>query len=155
MAAPSILHKVFVYGTLKRGEPNHQWFSMDQEGHYKYLYDAKTVEKFPLIIGTKYNIPFILYSPGNGNHVQGEVYQIDNKVLAKLDTLEDHPNYYIRDLYDVESLNETREKTKAWIYVIKNFKKDLLNQPFYESYSNSGSHGKRYMESEDSSLDDL
>lgn len=64
MAAPSTLYKVFVYGTLKRGEPNHQWFGKDQKGHYKFLYDAKTIEKFPLIIGTKYNIPLILHSPG-------------------------------------------------------------------------------------------
>lgn len=58
------LHKVFVYGTLKRGEPNHQWFSKDQGGYFKFLGEAQTVEKYPLIIGTKYNIPFLLYSPG-------------------------------------------------------------------------------------------
>lgn len=66
--------------------------------------------------------------------------------MAKLDILEDHPNYYIRDLYDIEASNETHEKIKAWIYVIRNFRKELLNQPFYESYSNSGNHEKRYME---------
>lgn len=64
MGESRILHKVFVYGTLKRGEPNHNWFSKNTEGYYKFLYDAKTKEKFPLIIATKYNIPFILYSPG-------------------------------------------------------------------------------------------
>lgn len=58
------LHKVFVYGTLKKGEPNHPWFSKDNRGYYKYLYEAKTKDKFPLIIGTQYNIPFLLYSPG-------------------------------------------------------------------------------------------
>lgn len=58
------LHKVFVYGTLKQGEPNHGWFSKHENGYYKFLCNAKTVEKYPLIIGTKYNIPFLLYSPG-------------------------------------------------------------------------------------------
>lgn len=58
------LHKVFVYGTLKRGEPNHGWFSKHENGYHKFLCNAKTVEKYPLIIGTKYNIPFLLYSPG-------------------------------------------------------------------------------------------
>lgn len=57
------MHKVFVYGTLKKGEPNYSWFSKEKTGHYKFLYEAKTKEKFPLIIGTKYNIPFLLYSP--------------------------------------------------------------------------------------------
>lgn len=58
------LHKVFVYGTLKRGEPNHNWFSKDSTGHYRLICEAKTVDKYPLIIGTEYNIPFLLYSPG-------------------------------------------------------------------------------------------
>ncbi|KAJ8934602.1 hypothetical protein NQ318_002946 [Aromia moschata] len=98
------LHKVFVYGTLKKGEPNHQWFSKDQTGYHKYLYNAKTTEKYPLIIGTKYNIPFLLNSPGNGTHVEGEVYEVDDKVLANLDVLEDHPNYYVRQLRDVRPL---------------------------------------------------
>jgi hypothetical protein len=53
-----------VYGTLKRGEPNHNWFSKDSTGHYRLICEAKTVDKYPLIIGTEYNIPFLLYSPG-------------------------------------------------------------------------------------------
>lgn len=59
------LHKVFVYGTLKKEEPNHSWFSKEKGGYYKFLYEAKTKEKYPLIIGTKYNIPFLLHSPGS------------------------------------------------------------------------------------------
>lgn len=59
------LYKVFVYGTLKKGEPNHYWFSKEKSGYYNYVCDAKTTEKYPLIIATKYNIPFVLYSPGN------------------------------------------------------------------------------------------
>ncbi|KAJ8925938.1 hypothetical protein NQ315_009790 [Exocentrus adspersus] len=153
--APGKLYKVFVYGTLKRGEPNHNWFCSDREGYYKFLYEAKTVEKFPLIIGTKYNIPLLLYNPGTGNHVRGEVYEVDDRVLAKLDILEDHPNYYVRNLYDVEVINETKDVANVWIYLIKNFRQELLDETFYESYSSSGSHGRRYVESEDSSLDDL
>jgi len=59
------LYKVFVYGTLKTGEPNYHWFN-GENGEFKFLCKATTVEKYPLIIGTKYNIPFMLYSPGNG-----------------------------------------------------------------------------------------
>lgn len=58
------MHKVFVYGTLKRGEPNHGWFSKHESGKFKFLCEAKTVEKYPLIIATQFNIPFLLYSPG-------------------------------------------------------------------------------------------
>lgn len=61
------MHRVFVYGTLKKGEPNHDWFGKCENGSYKFMCDAKTVEKYPLIIGTRYNIPFVLYSPGKYN----------------------------------------------------------------------------------------
>lgn len=57
-------HTVFVYGTLKQGEPNHNWFSKHEGAYYKFICNAQTEEKYPLIIGTKYNIPFLLYSPG-------------------------------------------------------------------------------------------
>lgn len=59
--------KVFVYGTLKRNEPNHHWLSDLKNGNSKYLGDGTTLQKYPLIIGTKYNIPFLLDKPGVGN----------------------------------------------------------------------------------------
>lgn len=60
----SKMYKVFVYGTLKKGEPNYGWFNRHEGGQYKLICEAKTVEKYPLIIATQYNIPFLLYSPG-------------------------------------------------------------------------------------------
>lgn len=65
------MHKVFVYGTLKRGEPNHSWFSKHDGGKFKFVGEAKTVEKYPLIIATQYNIPFLLYSPGKSKRSTG------------------------------------------------------------------------------------
>lgn len=61
------LFNVFVYGTLKKGEPNHYWFTREETGHHNFICNAKTVEKYPLIIATKYNIPFVLDSPGMRN----------------------------------------------------------------------------------------
>lgn len=60
----SKFHKVFVYGSLKKGEPNHHWFFKDG-GLAKYVCDAKMVEKYPLVIATKFNIPFLLKHPGS------------------------------------------------------------------------------------------
>ncbi|XP_063908247.1 putative gamma-glutamylcyclotransferase CG2811 isoform X2 [Zophobas morio] len=150
----SRLHKVFVYGTLKRGEPNHGWFSKDAGGYFKFMGEAKTVEKYPLIIGTKYNIPFLLYSPGEGTNVKGELYEVNDKVFANLDILEDHPNYYIREEREVQCL-EDNKKVTTWIYFIKNFKSELLKQTTFESYSSEGPHGLKYVSSEDSTLEDL
>lgn len=55
---------VFVYGTLKKGEPNHHWFAKSTEGISNFIGAAKTIRKYPLIIATKYNIPFLLHKPG-------------------------------------------------------------------------------------------
>ena len=33
---------------------------------------------------------------GTGQHIEGEIYEVDEKMLEKLDELEDHPRYYER-----------------------------------------------------------
>lgn len=59
-------HSVFVYGTLKKGEPNHHWITSKENGHAKFISNAQTIKKYPLIIASKYNIPFLLGNPGVG-----------------------------------------------------------------------------------------
>ena len=80
-------NKVFVYGTLKRNEPNHHWLTNPEHGVGKFLSEGRTKTKYPLIIGTKYNIPFLLHSPGTGHNVKGKMncpcsYCIDYWCLA-------------------------------------------------------------------------
>ncbi|XP_017768517.1 PREDICTED: gamma-glutamylaminecyclotransferase C isoform X2 [Nicrophorus vespilloides] len=164
--AASKLYKVFVYGTLKRGEPNHECFSKCKDGYHKFLCEAETVEKYPLIIGTRFNIPFLLHNPGKGFNVMGEVYEVDERVLADLDELEDHPNYYCRNEFMVRPLlasdgrsggSSTSQiiKMPVWIYFIHNFRPELLERTTYRSYSNNGDHGLKYVSSEMSTVDDL
>lgn len=69
-------HKVFVYGTLKRNEPNHHWLTDKANGTANFVGDATTKIKYPMIIATRYNIPFLLYSPGNGNIIKGRYFVI-------------------------------------------------------------------------------
>ncbi|KAI4504740.1 hypothetical protein M0802_000290 [Mischocyttarus mexicanus] len=151
------LHRVFVYGTLKRGEPNHKLIQDKTNGYAKYLGIGKTTSSYPLIIATKYNIPFLLKKPGVGHHVIGEIYDVDSKMLTKLDELEEHPNFYERTQEDVFMAPESKLKpnktiqevgilTKAWIYFLPKFKNSLLEVPMYESYSNEGNHGLKYGE---------
>ncbi|XP_022913945.2 putative gamma-glutamylcyclotransferase CG2811 isoform X1 [Onthophagus taurus] len=141
----SKLFKVFVYGTLKSGQPNHHWFSKDG-GYYKFLFNATTLIKYPLIIASQYNIPFLLYSPGHGKNVKGEVYEVDETVLANLDILEDHPNWYERQLEDVYYDNDENKKDKVWVYFIKKFKSELLEKDTFECYDSKGAHGLKYVE---------
>ena len=63
----SPLQRVFVYGTLKRGEPNHYLISNSENGYAKFLGLGKTLKKYPLVIATKYNIPFLLKKVGIGH----------------------------------------------------------------------------------------
>ncbi|XP_053621595.1 putative gamma-glutamylcyclotransferase CG2811 isoform X2 [Plodia interpunctella] len=152
-----MLHKVFVYGTLKRDEPNHYWLTKPENGLGNFIAEGTTKNKYPLIIATRYNIPFLLYSPGNGHNVKGEVYEVDDTMLSKLDILEDHPNYYIREIDYIEIIKAgKKEVEKCWVYFLKNFKPELLHRPTMECYSSSGSHGLPYMESNnESTVDDL
>jgi gamma-glutamylaminecyclotransferase len=60
-------HFVFVYGTLKKGEPNYGYMSKFTKGFFQFISKGKTAIKYPLVIGTKYNIPFLLNSPGTGH----------------------------------------------------------------------------------------
>lgn len=66
-------HKVFVYGTLKKNEPNHHWLTNKENGESIFHAYGATVTKYPLIIATKYNIPFLLKDPGNGHFVKGKM----------------------------------------------------------------------------------
>lgn len=62
-----------------------------------------------------------------------------------MDILEDHPSFYVREEKQVQDVNDGKLHT-AWIYFIKNFKPELLQRQTYESYSNSDSHGLKYVE---------
>lgn len=97
----SKLSRVFVYGTLKNGQPNHYWLTNPTNGLAEFLTKGKTKNQFPLVIGTQYNVPFLLMSPGNGRNINGEIYEIDEKMLEKLDVLEDYPRLYDRQIQDI------------------------------------------------------
>ena len=59
-------HLVFVYGTLKRNEPNHKFWSVEtycgddskqlKKGSFELLAIGETVTKFPLVIATQHNV---------------------------------------------------------------------------------------------------
>lgn len=63
----STLLMMFVYGTLKRGEPNHHWMTNPDNGVAWFVGVGKTAVKYPLVIASRYNVPFLLDVPGTGN----------------------------------------------------------------------------------------
>ena len=63
---------VFVYGTLKTGEPNHHLLQNTSDRKQKLFSFGKTAEKIPMVIASSFNIPFLLDCPGKGRHVTGK-----------------------------------------------------------------------------------
>lgn len=99
--AHTTLTKVFVYGTLKRLQPNHFVLTTAANGIANFLTDGQTNVKFPLVVATRYNIPFLLNRPDTGHCIVGEIYEVNNDMLEFLDKFEDHPNLYRRELQDI------------------------------------------------------
>lgn len=65
---------IFVYGTLKRSQPNHH-FVADSE----FVTEASSCENFPLVVASKYNIPFAIEKPGTG-HVSLYIRRLSEKM---------------------------------------------------------------------------
>ena len=56
-----VTHKLFVYGTLKRGEYNHYRMTNEENGSAVFISEAKLSEKYPLVVD-QYGIPFLLHN---------------------------------------------------------------------------------------------
>uniref|UniRef100_A0A0K8TM85 Gamma-glutamylcyclotransferase family protein n=1 Tax=Tabanus bromius TaxID=304241 RepID=A0A0K8TM85_TABBR len=133
------LHKLFVYGALKYGQPNHSILANPGNGYAKLWCNATTTQKMPLVIATRYNIPFLINKPGIGNYVTGEIYEIDDKMLNCLDNLEDCQEIYKREIHDM-NIGVGEGTIPCWVYLLQKFPEKLLNLPYLSEYKNSGFH---------------
>ena len=73
--------RVFVYGTLKRGKENHHWLAgqrFEREACTKPLYRMLDMGGYPALVRAE---------PGVA--VEGEIWQVDEAGLTRLDVLED------------------------------------------------------------------
>lgn len=85
---------LFVYGTLKRGFPNHLPLMYGVE----YLGEGLSSNRYPLLIAGEWNSPVLIEEPGNGYQVQGEIYRVTEERLMEIDEFEGthHPHGYYR-----------------------------------------------------------
>jgi gamma-glutamylcyclotransferase (GGCT)/AIG2-like uncharacterized protein YtfP len=80
--------RLFVYGSLRRGQCNH-----DQMKEARFIGPAATPP------GLYYLTPLAEYLAlidGAGPNVQGELYEVSAALLARLDAFEDVPRLYCR-----------------------------------------------------------
>ncbi|XP_072031329.1 gamma-glutamylaminecyclotransferase-like [Amphiura filiformis] len=157
-------HLVFTYGTLQNGQPFHELMTKSEKGHATFVGKAKTVEKWPLVVATKFNIPFVLDKPGVGHHILGEVYRVDEEMLHFLDELE---NTYQRicitvTMETVVNKADTSGKSNSaiqecYFYALQNYKDELLDLTFNEKYDAYGNpnHAHVPLEKVDMSIEDL
>lgn len=81
-------HRIFTYGTLKRGFANHNLMQdLAARNDAVYLGDYSTQFSFPLVLGP-YGIPYLINLPGSARRVRGEVYAVSDRGLAQMDELE-------------------------------------------------------------------
>lgn len=76
-------HLVFVFGTLKEGFPN---FGTNAGTRVSGTYE--TVNQYPLYLVGERHSPWMVNSPGSGEHVIGQVFRVDSNTLARMDALE-------------------------------------------------------------------
>ena len=94
MSASDCSIRVFVYGTLLRGQPNHRLLK-----GAVFIGDARTEARFELVdLG-----PFPAMTGGGVTRVVGELYVVDASTLSALDRLEGHPRFYRRQRIRVEN----------------------------------------------------
>lgn len=106
------MHHMFVYGTLKRGFPNH---NLMREA--RFVGDVRSRVRYALIVAGRWFSPTLVEEPGAGHCVRGELYVIDDDGLAALDELEGThlPLGYDRIGIDVVGV-EGGETLTAWTY---------------------------------------
>lgn len=81
------MSRIFVYGTLLRGEPNHRLLA-----RATFVGDARTRAEWRMVsLGG-----FPAIAAGGETAVEGEVFEVDADTLASLDRLEGHPRFYRR-----------------------------------------------------------
>ncbi len=101
-------HRVFVSGTLLRGEVNHHLLSTA-----RFLGEHRTQARFRLLLLGAY--PGLI--AGGDTAVQGEFYALCSVGLCRLDPLEDYPRLYDRRLMP-------RAHGSAWVYLYRGPRRD-------------------------------
>ena len=133
------MHRVFVYGTLKRGFPNYGFIPPDA----RYAGEYRTSDAYPLLIGGHWFTPYLLDEPGRGHQVKGEIFEVDDAALAILDELESVglANGYHRKEIVLKAL-ATNQAEVAWVYLIDRAKIAIIRDDRHlEEYP----HDPRYV----------
>ena len=112
MELGGVVMKVFVYGTLKKGFGNN---SLMESAEAKFICETTTKKEYYLV---SYGIPYVVKETKEyprsirkmKGKIKGELYEIPEKNIGIIDDLEGHPNWYRRELVELEN------GEKAYLY---------------------------------------
>ncbi|ALL24278.1 gamma-glutamylcyclotransferase [Bacillus albus] len=109
------MHYVFVYGTLRKEQTNAHYMQgaiciADKAWTYGKLFD------------TNEGYPAMTYS--SEEKVYGEVYEVNDEILHKLDELEEYTGNAETDLYDriTQTVYATDREIEAYVYIAQDKK---------------------------------
>jgi gamma-glutamylaminecyclotransferase len=111
------MHRVFVYGTLKRGFPYHE---VGMKGH-RFIGRCRTCDAFPLVVAGKWLSPILIAEPGVGHRV------FDDLEGTHL------PIGYHRLMISVENV-DGGAVLDAWTYVKDRSRIDVIHSDPLEEY---------------------
>lgn len=106
---------LFVYGSLKQGFANEH-----VNGGVRLPGSYRTCQLLPMYLLGDGHVPCIVHTPGTGHHVIGEVYEVTQESLVRVDRLErlGEPGGYERVAIEVESVGGPgRGSLRAFVYV--------------------------------------
>jgi len=105
---------VFVFGTLKEGFPN---FAVNAgrriDGEFV------TLQRYPLYLVGERHSPWMIDLPGRGHRVAGQLFEVDEGALARMDALEriTEPDGYRRLRIRVVARGEEDDAVEAFVYL--------------------------------------
>ena len=121
--------KVFVYGTLKEGYSNHNYW---MKGTSFYA-EGETVDKWTMV-GKGMSYPYLLEENDSyGANIKGEVYTVTREQLLNLDTLEGCPYHYRRKVINIKV--DEGNVVQAYVYYKNSITYEDLSKEFIDEWT--------------------
>ncbi len=103
------MYKIFIYGQLRTGMYFHDEFL--GKGQSTFLGKAHTGKDYSLYIEA---LPSMVKETSETG-VKGELFEVNDEVLERLDKLENHPEVYKRELITIYT--DKGEEVKAFAFI--------------------------------------
>lgn len=132
---------VAVYGTLKKGYSNYNHYLTSS----KHVGKGTTKDRYPLVIK---GLPYLIENKGYGFNVEVDVFKVSSSVLANLDRLEGHPNWYRRKQIPIKV---GKKELTCWIYF--NIRETGKGEELHSTYTQTPNRVKWYEEEDERESD--